>query len=423
MLLDFAEIKTKYNLNIKGIIHVGAHYGEELFDYINNGIKKILLFEPIQDNYNILEKRINDLDAEIKLYKIALGSEIKNVSMYVSDNDKQSSSILKPKKHLTQHPDVYFPDIENVEVDILDNYDTSNYNFISMDVQGYELEVLKGAKNSLKNIDYVYCEVNRDEVYENNALVEELDLYLSQYGFKRVETIWSGEIWGDALYIKDYNVSSSCQISNLNQIYRKYFGYPSNGVFVEIGAYDGESFSNTSCLADHGWKGLYIEPIKEYCEYCAQRHVNNNVKIINCSVGSIEGEINFYKNGALSTSNQRQIDIYNTLNWAKKDQFINCKINQYRLENILFDQNIYPNFDILVVDVEGNEEDIFNSFNLNFWAPKMLIVELIDNHIEFKQFDNFTNKCKILRNKIIESNYSEIYSDNINSIFINKNFI
>jgi len=64
------------------------------------------------------------------------------------------------------------------------------------------LEVLKGGTKTLEHVDYVYCEVNRDEVYENNALVEELDEFLAGYGMKRVETDWAGEIWGDALYIR-----------------------------------------------------------------------------------------------------------------------------------------------------------------------------------------------------------------------------
>jgi len=71
-----------------------------------------------------------------------------------------------------------------------------------MDVQGYELEVLKGGLETLKQVDYVYCEVNRDEVYENNAYVEEIDKFLSDYDMTRVETDWAGDIWGDALYIR-----------------------------------------------------------------------------------------------------------------------------------------------------------------------------------------------------------------------------
>lgn len=202
MLINFTEIIKKYNMNISGVIHIGAHYGEEISDYIDNGIKDIILFEPLSDNFNILEKNVKNLNANIDGYQVALGSTPGNVTMYVSSNEKQSSSILKPKVHLTHHPNVSFPSTEIVEVKTLDQFETSNFNFINMDVQGYELEVLKGASKTLIHIDYVYCEVNRDEVYENNAFIEQIDEYLSHYNLIRVETDWGGGIWGDALYVK-----------------------------------------------------------------------------------------------------------------------------------------------------------------------------------------------------------------------------
>ena len=202
MLISFSEIIKKYNMNVAGIIHIGAHYGEEIGDYIDNGIKDIILFEPLSDNFNILEKNVKNLNANIVGHQVALGSTPGNATMYVSSNEKQSSSILKPKVHLTHHPNVSFPSTEIVEVKTLDQFETSNFNFINMDVQGYELEVLKGASKTLMHIDYVYCEVNRDEVYENNAFIEQIDEYLSQYNLVRVETDWGGGIWGDALYVK-----------------------------------------------------------------------------------------------------------------------------------------------------------------------------------------------------------------------------
>ena len=202
MIISFSNIVKKYNMNINGIIHIGAHYGEEVEDYINEGIQNVILFEPLSDNFDILHENSQNLNANIEAYQVALGSEPGEATMYVSDNEKQSSSILKPKVHLSHHPDVKFPSKEEVEVHLLDEYDCHNYNFLNMDVQGYELEVLKGGAETLKHIDYVYCEVNRDEVYENNAYVEELDEYLANYNMGRVETVWSGGIWGDALYIK-----------------------------------------------------------------------------------------------------------------------------------------------------------------------------------------------------------------------------
>ena len=203
MLLNFKELKAKYNMNISGIIHIGAHYGQEVSDYIENGVSNIILFEPVKNTFKILCQRMENLNADIKLHNIALGSSVKKTMMYISDNEGQSSSILQPVLHLSHHPDVYFPDTEEVNVDILDNYDCNNHNCICMDVQGYELEVLKGASKTLKNINYVYCEVNRDEVYENNAYIENIDEFLNYYNFKRVETCWDGGIWGDALYVKE----------------------------------------------------------------------------------------------------------------------------------------------------------------------------------------------------------------------------
>ena len=203
MLLSFRSLVDKYKMNIKGIIHIGAHYGEEIPDYIDCGIQDMVIFEPLEENFNILADKVKDLNANIVGHQIALGSKPGKTTMYVSDNEKQSSSILKPKVHLTHHPYVKFPSTEEVEVSCLDNYDCFEYNFINMDVQGYELEVLKGAKKTLKGVDYVYCEVNRDEVYENNAYVEELDEFLKGYNMVRVMTSWEGQIWGDALYVRE----------------------------------------------------------------------------------------------------------------------------------------------------------------------------------------------------------------------------
>jgi hypothetical protein len=71
-----------------------------------------------------------------------------------------------------------------------------------MDVQGYELEVLKGSKKTLENVEYIYTEVNRANVYDGCVQIEELDSFLRGFGFGRKETNWEGVTWGDALYIK-----------------------------------------------------------------------------------------------------------------------------------------------------------------------------------------------------------------------------
>ena len=191
-------------MDIKGIVHIGAHYGEEIQEYVDNGIQKITVFEPLSKNFNILSQRMQHVNANIQGHQVALGSKKGTATMFLSSNEAQSSSILKPKQHLELHPDVSFDGTEQVEVSLLDDYDIGESNFINIDVQGYELEVFKGGTKTLEKVDYIYCEVNRGEVYEGNAMVEDLDEFLSTYGFERVETKWPETYytWGDALYIK-----------------------------------------------------------------------------------------------------------------------------------------------------------------------------------------------------------------------------
>jgi hypothetical protein len=55
-----------------------------------------------------------------------------------------------------------------------------------------------------------------------------------------------------------YTVAHNCQIENLPNIYKEYFGEEYIGFFIELGAYDGYNYSNTCGLADLGWQGIYV---------------------------------------------------------------------------------------------------------------------------------------------------------------------
>jgi hypothetical protein len=133
--------------------------------------------------------------------------------MFISDNDGQSSSVLSPNVHLTIHPEVHFFQqkiiVPMMKLDDI-YFNREKFNTIVIDVQGFELEVFKGSIETLSNIEYIYTEVNKDFVYSENGLVDEIDEFLRKFGFKRVETFWPyqsnvGELpWGDALYIKEH---------------------------------------------------------------------------------------------------------------------------------------------------------------------------------------------------------------------------
>ena len=212
MIFDLNAIEHHTGAKITGAIHVGAFVGEELSQYRSLGLTNTILFEPQKKLFDIVNSKCIIKE---KVFNVALGSEEDVVGMFISDREGgvsngagASSSILAPKKHLTEHPEVTFPSKESINVKRFDKFieeneiNTSEHNFLNIDVQGYELEVLKGMGDELNKIQLIVAEVNRDEMYEGCPMIEEIDSYLQGFGFQRLAVEWQSESWGDAVYFK-----------------------------------------------------------------------------------------------------------------------------------------------------------------------------------------------------------------------------
>lgn len=204
MMLNLDQLYEKYKLKVKGVIEVGAHWGQEYDEYKKHGVEFFVFIEPCKKAHDVLQNKFGGHD-DVILFNCACGDVSGPQTMYTGPtNNGMSNSLLKPKVHLEQHPEVIFPDTEEVQVLTLDSlyFDPTMYNLLNMDCQGFEDRVLKGATQILKLIDYVYTEVNRLEMYEGNGMIEDIDAILSD--FQRVETLWASHYhgWGDAFYVR-----------------------------------------------------------------------------------------------------------------------------------------------------------------------------------------------------------------------------
>jgi FkbM family methyltransferase len=201
MILDLKTLKTKYSLNIDGIIHIGAHFGEEHQTYKSLGVDNIVYFEPVKKTFDVLKEKVKDAI----LYNCALGQENKMIEMFIEESDEYGcSSILQPSSN---YNNVKFSPNEMVEMKRLDDFNFKGYNFLNIDVQGYEYEVLKGSHNTLKHVDYILCEVNRNITekkmdYIGAITIDEIINLLKPYGFSLMEVNWAGLSWGDGFFIK-----------------------------------------------------------------------------------------------------------------------------------------------------------------------------------------------------------------------------
>ena len=98
---------------------------------------------------------------------------------------------------------------EVIYVDTLDSFNIHDINILCIDVQGYELNVLKGSINSLNNVEALVVEINRKELYEGCPHVSEIDNFLKDFDYVRIVTKWWKKTipWGDALYIKKNKIT------------------------------------------------------------------------------------------------------------------------------------------------------------------------------------------------------------------------
>lgn len=216
MLLNFSALCKKYSIKTKGVVAVGAHWGEEFNDYTVNGIEYMVFIEPCEKAFKELWARFHH-NENVVLINRACSDYVGKAVMFTGDNTVnhgQSNSLLKPDKHLLLHPEVAFDGEEEVTVDILTNLLTKinppafggknwmeTFKLLVMDTQGTEGRVLRGAMGVLKYFDFIYTEVNFGSVYENCTLVEELDFLLKD--FDRVETGQRvGGLWSDSLYVR-----------------------------------------------------------------------------------------------------------------------------------------------------------------------------------------------------------------------------
>lgn len=174
----------KNTINVKSFIDVGANKGQ--FSLLVNSLfpkKSILAFEPIRSEY-LIYKQIFENIKNVKCFNVGLGSKVETKQLYLTKS-KDSSSFFKPSKiqnNLFRNTNVV--STQTVKIKKLSSFlhRLKKPIFLKIDVQGYELEVLKGA--NLTQIQYIYLEGSYVRLYENQPIIKDIIKYLSKKNFK-----------------------------------------------------------------------------------------------------------------------------------------------------------------------------------------------------------------------------------------------
>lgn len=175
--------------SISDVIDVGANIGQFGVLLREAGYKnKIISFEPLKDSYVTLQKRC----AKYKkwdCFPYGVGSEKGKLKINVSRN-KVSSSILEVTSLSTVADEqTTFESSSTIEIITLDEFLKDKLNseksiYLKIDVQGFELEVLKGSLELLKNIKIIQLEMSFVALYKNGPLYKEIVSWMENQNFE-----------------------------------------------------------------------------------------------------------------------------------------------------------------------------------------------------------------------------------------------
>lgn len=205
MLIDFKKI-TEYGIKPKGVIHVGMHKAEEYPIYWQAGVQSVIFVEA---NKYLAESWIDPKSVMMPCYVVnaAVSDGEEEISFKITNNG-ESSSILELGDHANIYPGIVVIGEVKMNTKTLDTIlgdigvDTSNFNILNLDIQGAELKAMRGLTD-WSNIEAVFTEVNYREMYKGCALIHEIEEFLSEKGFRKVEEVDTGAGWGDALFVKN----------------------------------------------------------------------------------------------------------------------------------------------------------------------------------------------------------------------------
>ncbi|MFT3980985.1 MAG: FkbM family methyltransferase [Ferruginibacter sp.] len=189
------------------IIDCGAHVGTDSIELSRIKGSRIYAFEAISEVYNKLVENTKGIQ-NIQCFNLALSNETGSSIMYVSGGESDgSSSLLKPKEHLIDHPEVLFKDTLQVSTITLDEWAKSNsiekIDMLWLDMQGAEQMMLAVSSKILPTVKIIHTEVSTRETYEGVETYQEFKDFLGHKGFEVIaEAIPAGYDMGNVLFVR-----------------------------------------------------------------------------------------------------------------------------------------------------------------------------------------------------------------------------
>jgi FkbM family methyltransferase len=183
------RMKIVENYNINTLFDIGANAGQYARRMRKLGYgEKIISFEPLKSAFTEL-KKVSSKDNNWLVYNYALGNEEITSIINVAGNSQSSSILDMLPTHVKSEPESKYIAKEEIEIKKIDSVFNSFYNkessiMMKIDTQGFEKNVIDGAKESLNYIKIIQLEMSILPLYENEMPFIEMITYLNNKGFQ-----------------------------------------------------------------------------------------------------------------------------------------------------------------------------------------------------------------------------------------------
>jgi FkbM family methyltransferase len=154
-----------------------------------------------------------------------------------------------------------------------------------------------------------------------------------------------------------------------------FFGGRRTGLYVEVGAYDGVTFSNTYFLDALGWEGVLVEPAPDQAEACRRSRPHSRVVQAACGQGGGRIRFKVAKGGVgIGTLSYMGDDPEHEHRIAREGGTIEeVEVPLLTLDEVI--GNSIGKIDLLSIDVEGAELQVLESGNLTALSPELIVLE------------------------------------------------
>jgi FkbM family methyltransferase len=148
---------------------------------------RIISFEPLTEPARLFQEIFSNDDL-VSLYPFAIGPKSKPALIHLSDKDDSSSLLPITPLQTILFPGTDEKDIRTIPEQPLNAHLSDNDivppAMLKLDVQGYELQVLKGCVDLLSSFNYIYVECSFVELYLGQALADEVIAFLYEQNFR-----------------------------------------------------------------------------------------------------------------------------------------------------------------------------------------------------------------------------------------------